>query len=195
MLHRIGVQRLAGNSPDDFAQRLIIDIAVYESRSGRRDGLLLHDQSHGRLISRPRRLQGQIRPETRVVRHQLADGDLLFSIGFEIGPVFPHRVFQPNPALLDQLHDGGGCGNDFGQRRHVEDGVYFHWQVFGDQRPVAEGSPVNHLALVTHQDYSAGTFPLANGLLDQRRNRLQAALGCFLSRCARLHGSAGGREA
>ncbi len=107
------------------------------------------------------------------MRHQLADCDFVLAIGFELRPVFKHRIFQANLALLQELHHRGRRGDHLGQRRHIKNRVDGHRFFLWFQRPMAEGTPVDHLPVVPDLRHRSRALPFSNGLLNHRRNGIE----------------------
>ena len=68
---------------------------------------------------------------------QLANGDVLLTIGGKLGQIFRNRIVQAKAALLVELHDGRRGGQDFGQRGKIEDSVFGHGFGRRYQRTVA----------------------------------------------------------
>ena len=56
---------------------------------------------------------------------EIADGDVALA-ALEFGDVIGDFVVEAELALLEELHQGGGGGDDFGEGGAVEDGVERH---------------------------------------------------------------------
>src|ERR1051326_8088257 len=82
------VQRQTRDALYHKSQNLKIDVAVDELRPRRIDRLLVLDHPEGVVATAPGLPKVQVRAQTRIVRHELTDSDLFFTIGREFGNEF-----------------------------------------------------------------------------------------------------------
>jgi hypothetical protein len=73
-------------------------------------------------------------------------------------------IVDANLALLDELHDAAGGGDDFRKRSNVENGVERHRFFGGLKLAVAEGLLIDDLSVMTDQHDCAGNSVFADGL-------------------------------
>ncbi len=100
------------------------------------------------------------------------------------------RSVEPELALVDQDHDGGGGGDRLGERGHVEDRVAGH-RLVGRLHPAAERLGVGDLAVTADQDDRAGDDLVVDGLVD-RLTTARAGRGRGRARPGRPRAGAGG---
>src|SRR5699024_783753 len=122
VLAHVLVQALAGELLHDQAQRDQPQVGVHVRGAGRRGG---GDREHGVETGGDVRVGGvevDERREPADVGEQVADGDLALPVLGEAGQVHGDAIVEPQPALLDELHHGGG-GEDLRDRGEVVDRV------------------------------------------------------------------------
>jgi hypothetical protein len=110
----IDIQRLSRYPSDDFPQDDKIQVAVQKPGTRGMKGFLPGDFLQGRFVPRPFRLDPETGPKPGVVSQKLADGDPLFSVSFELRPVFDRRVIQTQLSPFHELKDRGSGGHDLG---------------------------------------------------------------------------------
>src|SRR5580658_7143159 len=128
----------------DFAEQNKINIAINEMNAGRARGLIHQGSLDAGLVAAPGRFQIEIRPKSREVRHQVTDGDVAVP-ALKFGEVFGYGIVQPDLALFEKPHDGGGGSEYLGERCGVEDGVERHWLTVRDECPAAISFLIHHL--------------------------------------------------
>ena len=117
---------------------------------------------------------------------QLADGDVLFAVGGELGQVFGDGVVGADSPLLVKLHDRG-CGHErLGEGGHVEDGVEGHGLLCGQEGARSVAGAVNDLAVVANNENGSGNLMVRDGAVqdairDGEGGRREGWLGSTLS--------------
>ena len=105
LLRRVGVERLAGDLFYQSAQRDEVDITVRKARSRRLRRWFRESQLVGCLLAVPRSGEIEIRRQSRIMSHQLANRDVILAVLRKLRQIFRHRIVHANLAMLHQLHD------------------------------------------------------------------------------------------
>ena len=89
---------------------------------------------------------------------QLANGNVLLTVGGELGQIFRYRIIQAEAALLVKLHDRRRRRQNLGQRCDIEDGVFGHRFGHRRERAVSVGLLKDDAAVVTGDHHRPGKF-------------------------------------
>lgn len=115
ILRGIFVEALASDALDQFAEQNEIRVAVNEAVAGRIHQCLVIDFLHERVFAGERSGKRWIGRESGSVSEQHANRDLVFAVRGELRHVVRKRIVEANFALLEETHDGGRCGEKFGE--------------------------------------------------------------------------------
>ncbi len=126
-------------------------------------------------FAHPRIFERNIGRQAGVVGKQLANGNVLLTVGGKLGQIFCYRIIQPKAALLVKLHDRRRGRQDLGQRCDIEDGVFGHRFGRRHQGAVSVGLLKDDVAVVTGDHHRAGKFfggdPAFNNPIDLSKLR------------------------
>ncbi|EKD33996.1 MAG: hypothetical protein ACD_75C02514G0001, partial [uncultured bacterium] len=156
VLPAIFVQGPAGYPADQIAQDLEVDIAVGECAAGRMHRLLGDDLFQRYFIPGPLGVLIQIGPQPGIVGQEMADGYGGLAVFGKSGPVFDDRILQADPAIFNQLHDGGGGCDNLGQGGDIEDGVGGHLALFRFEGPPAKRPAIHDPLVIADEDDRPG---------------------------------------
>ena len=98
---------------------------------------------------------------------------LAFPVALKAGDEGRNRIVQPDPALIDEDHHARGCRDDFRQRREVEDRVQRHGLRRRNNSALADRFVIHRAIGEAYEHDRARQFPVGDGLLDQRLNRVE----------------------
>ena len=133
MFAGIIVFALAAKLFDEQAEEDVVDVGVDELRGrGVFERCCQCSVNAFRAVGRaetPGIFQHHVRSFARGMREEHANRDLGSSRvvrRVEAGKILLNGVAEVELALFVKLHDGGGGGHAFGERGHVEDGVFGH---------------------------------------------------------------------
>src|SRR5207249_2793858 len=98
---------------------------------------------------------------------KLAKGNRFLAVPFEFREVRLHALLQIELAAFDQEHHRRRAGDNLGQRRRVEDGVFGHRFLGRRERAFAVGLMVRHAISLQPHD-RAWTLMVGNGVSDGR---------------------------
>ena len=90
------------------------------------------------------------------MREQLAHRDRVLTVDGKFRPVFGDGVVELQLPAFDQLHDGGGGGDDLGQRGEIEQRVDRHRLLFRLLEAIAEGFAIGYALVVADDDHRTG---------------------------------------
>ena len=131
ILQAVRVKRHSRDSLDQGGQNDEVCVAIYELSFGRRDGHLRECHAERGIAAGEGWREINVGCQPGVVRQKITDCNVAFAVLTEFRNVLHHRIVHPDSSLLFQLHHCGRSGNDFGQRRHIENCVDSHWFNFG----------------------------------------------------------------
>src|SRR5690242_21289507 len=98
----------------NLAQQLEIDVAIHETLAWRPGWLVGERLANARIVAAPGWIDVQIRPQTRKVRHQIANGNGALST-LKLGQISGDRIIYLDLALIVEFHDRGRSGDHFRQ--------------------------------------------------------------------------------
>ncbi len=113
-----------------------------------------------------------VRRQAGSVRQQFAHGHQLPAVASEFGKVSPHRGVQFHLPALDQQHHGGRGGDDFCQRRHVENRALGHRFALRHECAIAVCLVIRR-AVALQPQHAAGTLVAGDGRFNRRVHRRQ----------------------
>ncbi len=173
---RVLIERRATHPLHQFAQHDEVDVAVQENRAGRIHQLFGIGPRISFIHASPIRFQVEVGTQSRVVRHQLADGNVGLAVLRELGNVLRHRIVELHLSELHHAHHRRRSGQHLGQRRRVEDGVGRHRLLRGLERTIAIRLAIDHCPIVADQQHGSGRISLLHGIFQQRVEWREAGL-------------------
>jgi len=146
------VEGAPGDGADDFAENNKIDVAVAELRAGGGQGSVGHDVGEGGGEAFAALGAGDAGAHSGGVSEEVADGDLLAAGAGEFREVHGDRIVEIEEAAFVEEHDGGGRGDDLGERGGVVNRADGGGGGLREQGAVAEGLVVEGAAVFEPED-------------------------------------------
>ena len=106
---------MGGDAFDEVAEEDEIDVGVEKAAVRGLGGGLGAGDFNGACGAFPVVGAAESGAESGVVGHELADGDGFLAVAFEFGEVAGDGVVDAEFFPVDEFHDRGGGGDDFGE--------------------------------------------------------------------------------
>jgi len=190
------IQAFAFESFDDFTEDDVADIGVDEFGVDGCGEFEIADVDPGLLSAIGVIAQVIVGGEAAAMQEQMLDGDFVFAVGCEFGQVFGDGVGEGELAALGEDHDGGGGGDDFGERSEIENSVRRHRGFGRLDGAHAEGFAIDDFVLVADEQDCAWDIASGDGGFDEPIGvrHVIGVEGCSRRRCVNERlGSRGGR--
>ena len=164
---RVPIDPLAAHALDDVAQEEEVDVAVDEPLAGPRQRDFFTCAPDRLLRTVELDVELEIGTQAGDVRQQVTDRDLGLSVPRELGDEARHRIAQPDPALLHQLHHARRRRHHFGERGEIEQGVFGHRLGRRQNRALTKRAGVQDRVSAPDENHCARKLTLRDGLVDQ----------------------------
>ena len=105
------VEFRSAHPPHDFAEQEKVDVAVTKRRAGLRQKLFRAGHANGGVVAGPGRVRADVRWQAGRVREEMANGNRLFAVAFELRNVSLRPIVEFDFPALDQQHHRRRAGD------------------------------------------------------------------------------------